>query len=95
MDIFCLQNWDSDYFQNLSRIVDYSDLPSPPNRASLKKEGAVVLFCWLPCEEKNSKSLIQKWPEKSLYSIIWDVNAAFKAISSVHVNPFAVHTLIT
>lgn len=45
-------------------------------------------------KKKNSKSLIQKWPEKSLYSIIWDVNVAFKAISSVHVNPFAVHTLI-
>ena len=31
----CLQNWDTDYLQNLPRIMDYSD---PPNRAS-------CLFC--------------------------------------------------
>ena len=31
LGIPCLQNWDSDYFQNLPRIMDYSD---PPNRAS-------------------------------------------------------------
>ena len=42
--------------------------------------------------KKNSKSLLQELPEKSLYSIFWDMNVVFNPLSpNSNQNQFSPH----